>query len=163
MLPSPFYLNFLFFCSGSVCDFHFYFHISLPCSILPLSFCPALSIYSASFCLHYFDAFHSPFLLAISIFCFLSLPPAPHCDPGCFSFFLLLFQFVSSFFTDVFFLLLFLVVSGNILSSQFYVFSTFNTILLPLCILRVNLIDFYQWSLLWHWCALWVILSQPAS
>lgn len=68
----------LIFLSCSICSFHVICH----------------------YCV---GGFHSSFLSAISVLCFLSFPPLPPSDPGCFSFFLLLFQFVSSFFTDVVF------------------------------------------------------------
>lgn len=48
--------------------------------------------------LHCFGAFSAlHFCIAIFLFCFPSFLPPPLCDPGCFSFFLFLLQFVFSF------------------------------------------------------------------
>lgn len=90
-------------------QFWSYLLLFLSLSHLPITFHLTSTILSSSIYLfnvlysHCFHSFHSSFLFAISVFCFLSFPTPPHCDPGCFSFLLFLLQFVLSFFTDVVF------------------------------------------------------------
>lgn len=95
-LPSCFNRQFLY-------DFLLFFSLlNQPITFLLTSSILSSSIYLFNVLyLHCFGGFHSSFLFAISVFCFLSFPPPPYCDPGCFSFLFFLLQFVFSFFTDV--------------------------------------------------------------